>query len=471
MMKRTLHTTLLLALVLLPLSCRREPPVGTEAFRLEFPLPEDCLPDAFYAGRKVTLRGPLEYTFETDARGGVNVESVIPGIYDIVTGIELSGAEYKALLRVPVALEDNAQVHIGASRMNCRIFEAADLRIPLSASVLKSLLIAKIYYSGTRDNMDRTYTTDSYVEIFNNSDEVQYMDGKYLGLAESVSPAAYPAKDNPDSIYLRQVCRFPGKGTDYPVAPGGSVVIAARSARDHRTSAATSVDLSGADFEVKAMEGSGNPDVPMLPLVSNSTNILTLNLISGGLNAVVLFETDEDVLAWPEVYQRGKTSGEMFRRPLKADGHGAREMGEEVDRPARHGVRLVEHNRHLAARRRNHRRQAGVGSHRQKRIRLETTQFPAAAPERAQVGEEVLHGQRTRPGGEHRPRPTLEHARLDIASAHPDRHVMPARRQFRRNRESREGMASRSSARDDQLEPHVDSPREEPMRQRPRAVP
>ena len=269
MMKRTLHTTLLLALVLLPLSCRREPPVGTEAFRLEFPLPEDCLPDAFYAGRKVTLRGPLEYTFETDARGGVNVESVIPGIYDIVTGIELSGAEYKALLRVPVALEDNAQVHIGASRMNCRIFEAADLRIPLSASVLKSLLIAKIYYSGTRDNMDRTYTTDSYVEIFNNSDEVQYMDGKYLGLAESVSPAAYPAKDNPDSIYLRQVCRFPGKGTDYPVAPGGSVVIAARSARDHRTSAATSVDLSGADF---------------------------------------------DVLAWPEVYQRGKTSGEMFRR-------------------------------------------------------------------------------------------------------------------------------------------------------------
>lgn len=314
MMKRTLHTTLLLALVLLPLSCRREPPVGTEAFRLEFPLPEDCLPDAFYAGRKVTLRGPLEYTFETDARGGVNVESVIPGIYDIVTGIELSGAEYKALLRAPVALEDNARVHIGASRMNCRIFEAADMRIPLSASVLKSLLIAKIYYSGTRDNMDRTYTTDSYVEIFNNSDEVQYMDGKYLGLAESVSPAAYPAKDNPDSIYLRQVCRFPGKGTDYPVAPGGSVVIAARSARDHRTSAATSVDLSGADFEVKAMEGSGNPDVPMLPLVSNSTNILTLNLISGGLNAVVLFETDEDVLAWPEVYQRGKTSGEMFRR-------------------------------------------------------------------------------------------------------------------------------------------------------------
>ena len=78
------------------------------------------------------------------------------------------------------------------------------------------------------------------------------------------------------------------------------------------------MDLSRADFEVKVIEGSGNPDVPMLPLISNSTKIQTLNLINGGLNAVVLFETDEDVLSWPEVYQRGKTSGEMFRRIHKS---------------------------------------------------------------------------------------------------------------------------------------------------------
>ena len=179
----------------------------------------------------------------------------------------------------------------------------------------------------------------------------------------------------------------------------------------------------------------------------------------------------DDVRPHRETRQHSLLPREMFRRPLKADGHGTREMGEEVDRTARHGVRLVEHNRHLAARRRDHGRQAGVGPHRQKRIRLQAAYLTAAAPERAQVGEEVLHGQRTRPGGEHRSRPALEHARLDITSAHPDRHVVPARRQFRRNRESREGMAPRSTARDDQLEPHVDFPREEPTRQRPRAAP
>ena len=302
----------------LALSCRREAPAGTEAFLLEFTMPEECHSNAFYAGQKVYLRGGVDYEFETDICGMVTVPSVVPGIYDIVTGMELTGAQYKALLKEPAAVEDNARVMVGVSLMNQKIFEAEDFKISLTAAVLKGLLISKVYYSGTRDNMDRTYTTDSYVEIFNNSDEVLYIDGKYLGLAESVTPAAYPAKDNPDSIYMRQIVRFPGGGTDYPVQPGGNIVVAAKSARNHIESAATSVDLSHADFEVKPIEGSGNPDVPMLPLISNSTNIQVLNLISGGPNAVVLFETDEDVLSWPEVYQRGKTSGEMFRRIHKS---------------------------------------------------------------------------------------------------------------------------------------------------------
>ena len=94
--------------------------------------------------------------------------------------------------------------------------------------------------------------------------------------------------------------------------------MAARSARDHRTSASTSVDLSHATFEVKASEGEGNPDVPMLPKIHESLNIPYLNLPNGGLNAVVLFETSEDVLSWPDVYKPGYTSGEHFRRMHKS---------------------------------------------------------------------------------------------------------------------------------------------------------
>ena len=309
MRKRIIY---IIGIVLLA-ACQRVAPKGTDPFLMEFVMPEEFAEGSYYASQKVYLNGGVSYEFLTDVRGMVSVESVVPGIYDIITGMEMSGADYKAL--VPgAAVEDNARVNVGVSLMNQRIFEAGNLSIQLTSAVLKDLLISKVYYSGTKDNMDRNYTTDAYIELFNNSQDVAYLDGKYLALAESVSPAAYPAKENPDSIYLRQVCQFPGTGQDYPVQPGASIVIAARSARNHTESAATSVDLSGADFEVKAMEGQGNPDVPMLQIISNSTSILTLNLLSGGPNAVVLFETDEDVLSWPEVYQRGKTSGERFRR-------------------------------------------------------------------------------------------------------------------------------------------------------------
>ena len=285
---------------------------------MEFVMPDNSLPAVYYSGQKVLISGDVKYEYETDVCGMVCVNSIIPGIYDITTKMEMSGAQYKSIMAGKVQIEDNARVLIGVSVMNRRIFKAEDMRIKLNASIIKDLLISKVYYSGTRDDMDRTYTTDSYVEIFNNSDDVAYLDGKYIALAESVSPAAYPAKDNPDSIYARQICRFPGKGKDFPLNPGASVVVAAKSARNHIKSAATSVDLSSADFEVKAAEGSGNPEVRMLPLVHNSTTIQTFNLINGGPNAVFLFETDEDILSWPQVYQRGKTSGELFRRIHKS---------------------------------------------------------------------------------------------------------------------------------------------------------
>ena len=303
----------------LALSCTREAPKPNAPFLLEFRMPEECRADAQYKNQRVFIKGSLSYEFETDVAGMVTVDALVPGIYDIITNWEMSGKQYKTLLKDPAAsVDDKARVIVGVSLMNQRLFEARDMVIDLSAAVVKGLMVSKVYYAGTKDLMGRNYGADSYVEIFNNSDEVLFLDGKYLGLAESVSPAAYPAHENPDSIYLRQICRFPGNGSEYPVLPGGSIVVAAKSARNHQESADNSVDLSHADFEVKAIEGSGNPDVPMLPIISNSTKIQTLNLINGGLNAVVLFETNEDVLSWPEVYQRGKTSGEMFRRIHKS---------------------------------------------------------------------------------------------------------------------------------------------------------
>ena len=226
-MKRILFASLMA----LALSCTREAPKPTAPFLLVFRMPEACKAEARYKNQRVVFKGNLSYQFETDIAGMVTVDGMVPGIYDIITNWEMSGKEYKALLKDPTAaVEDKARVIVGVSLMNQRLFDARDMVIDLSAAVVKGLMISKVYYAGTKDKMGRNYGTDSYVEIFNNSDEVLYIDGKYLGLAEAVSPAAYPAHENPDSIYMRQICKFPGNGSEYPVQPGGSVVVAAKSA-------------------------------------------------------------------------------------------------------------------------------------------------------------------------------------------------------------------------------------------------
>jgi hypothetical protein len=302
-------------ILLLFFSCTREEPSQVEGFLIEFRMPSNIQSSVKYANKEVVLTSASNvYTFNTDASGVLQIAEIIPDEYTINTSWEMTGAQYKQLISANEMLEDKAKVLLKATIANYPLFDTKNLSVDLEKIIMKSLLISKVYYSGTKDNRNRNYTADSFVEIFNNSDETVYLDGKYLALAESMTPAAYLASDDPDYIYTRQICKFPGGGTDYPLGPGESIVIAARNARDHTTSASNSVDLSTADFEVKELDGTGNPDVKALPVISSSVPLKFLNLISGGPNALFLFETDEDIFTWQEVFAPGKTSGERFRK-------------------------------------------------------------------------------------------------------------------------------------------------------------
>jgi len=303
-------------LFIILLSCTREEPLPIHSVHIAVNLPANFRTDVKFANKEVILTSSSnEYRFITNAQGEVIVNDLIPDVYNIIAQWEMSGVEYKQLIANPEPVEDKATVLLNVALNNCKIFSDVNVTLNLEAVILKSLLISKIYYTGTKDNANKNYSTDSYIEIFNNSEDTVFLDGKYLALTESMSPAAYPAKDNPDFIYARQICKFPGDGNDYSVLPSTSIVIAARSARDHRLSASTSVDLSNADFEVKDADGSGNPTIKALPIISNSIPALKyLNLLSGGGNGVFIFETNEDISIWPEVYAPGKTSGERFRK-------------------------------------------------------------------------------------------------------------------------------------------------------------
>jgi hypothetical protein len=117
-----------------------------------------------------------------------------------------------------------------------------------------------------------------YFEIYNNSDTTIYLDGKYWGLSwdknrdYSAWPCAQtePVRNDPEGVWARFVYRFPGRGTDHPLAPG-DVALVAKAAVDHRVVDPRLPDLSRADFEFGGYRSADNPDVPNLEDVGLGT--------------------------------------------------------------------------------------------------------------------------------------------------------------------------------------------------------
>lgn len=143
------------------------------------------------------------------------------------------------------------------------IFASKSVSLQLIASVGSSLILKEVYFAGVPDY----YFQDAFYEIYNNTDEVQYLDGVILGVVDfGLAPQTW-TKDQPsvwmtDGTYTNgcypltsHVQCFPGNGTDYPIQPRTSVVVAANpidhSARELGESDVKSpVDLSRADWQL-----------------------------------------------------------------------------------------------------------------------------------------------------------------------------------------------------------------------------
>lgn len=115
-----------------------------------------------------------------------------------------------------------------------------------------------------------------FFELYNNSGQTIYLDGRlfgraYTSLHDFNRPCAEGAvfANDADGLWARLFQRFPGNGTEYPVAPGEAVVIA-HDAIDHSQVDPDFLDLSDADFE---LDGPADPDNPAVPnLIEESTD-------------------------------------------------------------------------------------------------------------------------------------------------------------------------------------------------------
>ena len=144
------------------------------------------------------------------------------------------------------------------------------------------LLIEEIYFAGsalpTTGKPDK-HNGDQYIKITNNSEELLYADGIIISEAKYPSTLNYeflePIKDKYCGVGTAYV--IPGNGTDVPVKPGTSLIIA-NNALNHTETNPNAFDLSNADFEwydkstVAAQQDIDNPDVPNLDVWFSYTN-------------------------------------------------------------------------------------------------------------------------------------------------------------------------------------------------------
>ncbi len=200
------------------------------------------------AGADVTITNPTNgavYNLETDAQGKVSIDLQY-GFYRVsVTdkGTPISGA-------IPIFNRSIDQVRmIEADKGN------VNLNVDLALSFAGQLIIKEVYYRGCTGTDLKTYQFDKYFSVYNNSDEVAYLDSVCFGVVEPYNaPSTAPTpwsymKDGQRVIsdtlpIVEAIWQFPGTGRQHPLQPGEQAVVALNGAIDHTILRPMSVNLN-----------------------------------------------------------------------------------------------------------------------------------------------------------------------------------------------------------------------------------
>jgi hypothetical protein len=145
----------------------------------------------------------------------------------------------------------------------------------------EGFVIKELYTSGCRTPELKSYGADKFIEIYNNTDKTLFSDGLCIGVVHpTTTDVPTPWVENGklmDRIPLWSfVAIVPGDGTEHPIAPGTSFVVALSGLnhRDDPNGNPNSIDLSMAAWEFFVEDGM-YVDVPSVP------NILMQRITAG----------------------------------------------------------------------------------------------------------------------------------------------------------------------------------------------
>jgi hypothetical protein len=275
------------------------PPPPASGFTLRFvPEPEDGATAAALGwggglpGLTVTLT-PADSsrparTFTSEGDGTVAIPDLVAGDHIVEASRWLTAAE-----RAELASGDDGD---GFATRTVLRTGVGSTTIGVPASRRRSLVISEWAFNASG------YYYGGYLALHNNADTTVFLDGMLLaeGLAVPYDVPAFPCAafrpyaDDPTGIWARFMEQFPGTGSDHPVAPGGTVIVAT-DAIDHRPLYSNGVDLSHADFEFAGSADVDNPDVPNLVDVGLASHSDGHGLYWQGLAAVVVVSLPVDV--------------------------------------------------------------------------------------------------------------------------------------------------------------------------------
>ncbi|TJZ51834.1 DUF4876 domain-containing protein [Sphingobacterium olei] len=229
---------------------------------------------------------------------------------DGVANFRLSSGVYNF-----TAVGETEEFAFNGNLSNITIAENGSRTITLTAAALGGgLVIKEFYYTGSKTPEGGNYFSDQFLELYNNSDEVIYLDGIGIGgltPTTSWSPSVWvDAAGNLQSRLPVQnyTAVFPGNGTQHPLQPRTSVVIA-QDGINHKSDPAgnpnSPVNLGNADWEYYVGDLNGGRDadaagVPNLKVIYTTTTTFVDQLYSVFGAAIIVFKLPEGTT--PEAY-------------------------------------------------------------------------------------------------------------------------------------------------------------------------
>ncbi|WP_330747399.1 DUF4876 domain-containing protein [Chryseobacterium sp. CP-77] len=293
-----------------------------------------------------------QITGKTDENGELKLNAVLPGNYSIQAELQLKKSEYEQQIGEETSYEI---VHFGGFDEKVIINANTPSKlVRITSGNLGDLVIKQYYYAGSDTKLGANFR-DQFIEVHNNSDQTIYADGLYLVFLEgntNSNPTTYTlsngqydwsktagggAAANTDYVYSNILIKIPGNGSQYPILPGKSIVIA-QTAINHKmpfddingTGVAIqepdrTVDLSHADFETYL--GDYNTSIGKKPFAWDIQNIMVPDMqvaywsiasndlilnVNSMLGLGILRATDAEVAGWQKVPSPKAPTGNLF---------------------------------------------------------------------------------------------------------------------------------------------------------------